>query len=178
MLVFGGQLAAGVANDTWQLSLAPTLAWSQRTPSGSLPSARFGHSATFDPAHGLMLVFGGSVGDGWGRDDLWALNVGGTLDAPAAHASTLHLGPAIPNPSSVGSRVDLALPQAMRVRAALFDLTGRRVRDLADSRLEAGAHSIAWDGRDARGLSVRAGLYFYRVVVGGEVLSRKVVIGR
>jgi hypothetical protein len=36
-------------------------AWSLLPASGTGPSARYGHSAIYDPAHGRMIVFGGST---------------------------------------------------------------------------------------------------------------------
>ena len=46
----------------------------------------------------------------------------------------------------------------MRVR--VLDCAGRLVRVLDSSTLAAGPHLLRWDGTDARGAAVRAGLYF------------------
>ena len=49
-------------NDVWALSLAGTPAWTQLTPTGTPPSARYGHSAIYDPVRDRMVVFGGYDG--------------------------------------------------------------------------------------------------------------------
>ena len=46
-------------NDVWALSLAGSPAWSELAPAGSLPSARQGHTAVYDPVRDRMVVFGG-----------------------------------------------------------------------------------------------------------------------
>lgn len=55
------------------------------------------------------------------------------------------------------------MPAEGQARVDLFDAQGRRVRNLADRVLPRGASVLAWDGRDARGVAVRAGVYFVRL---------------
>ena len=65
MTIFGGGLGftSPCANDTWVLSnansVAGTPAWTQLSPSGSLPPARLSHTAVYDPGSNRMIVFGG-----------------------------------------------------------------------------------------------------------------------
>jgi hypothetical protein len=40
--------------------------------------------------------------------------------------------------------------------------------------LAAGRHTRAWDGRDAGGVSVRAGVYFLRLAIDGSVRWRSI----
>ena len=42
----------------------------------------------------------------------------------------------------------------------------------------AGAHSAAWNGRDASGSRVPAGVYFVRLEAAGQVQSQKIVLNR
>jgi hypothetical protein len=80
MVVFGG-LGSGDSqlNDVCALSLADTPAWTQLTPSGTTPSAREGHSATYDPVRDRMVVFGGFSSDFPPYfNDVWALSLAGT----------------------------------------------------------------------------------------------------
>ena len=54
-----------------------------------------------------------------------------------------------------------------RPRLAIFDLRGRRVRELLDGRpLPAGPHTVVWDGRDDGGREVASGIYISRLDVG------------
>ena len=66
--------------------------------------------------------------------------------------------------------------RALRVRLAVYGVDGRCVRTLVDGTMEPGRHDATWDGRDARGAGVDAGIYFVRLVSGGRSLSRKLVV--
>jgi hypothetical protein len=60
MVVFGGYGAtSGLLNDVWALSLSGSPAWSALAPAGSLPTARYNHTAIYDPVRDRMVVFGG-----------------------------------------------------------------------------------------------------------------------
>jgi hypothetical protein len=61
-------------------------------------------------------------------------------------------------------------------RIELFDVTGRRVRTLTDSRVDAGRYQVTWDGFDSEGNAVRPGVLFLRMVSGDFVVTRKIVI--
>lgn len=67
--------------------------------------------------------------------------------------------------------VELAAPTEARVD--LFDLSGRRVRNLADRALPAGVTVLRWDGRDAAGRSLPKGLYFARLTAPGLAASAR-----
>ena len=58
IVVFGGQVASGVVNDTWAYAIASGT-WTQMTPSGTFPSVRAEHSAIYDPVYNQMIVWGG-----------------------------------------------------------------------------------------------------------------------
>ncbi len=71
-----------------------------------------------------------------------------------------------PNPTAGPAALRFAVGRAGQVRAEIFDLQGRRVRELA-GRFEAGQQALQWDGRDAQGREVPAGVYLY-VLRAGE----------
>jgi hypothetical protein len=68
-----------------------------------------------------------------------------------------------PNPFNGQTVIPFALPTAADVRIDVFDLLGQRVRTLVDGSLSAGLHQVRWDGRGDGGMSVAAGVYFYRL---------------
>jgi len=79
MIVFGGydgvSPPANRIGDTWELSLSGSPHWTQ-LDTGPGPSARSSASATYDPIHHAMVVFGGT--DPSFRNDTWRLNLDGT----------------------------------------------------------------------------------------------------
>jgi hypothetical protein len=68
----------------------------------------------------------------------------------------------VPNPFLGGSFIELSLGRPQDVDLGVFDLVGRRVRQLHRGRLAEGPHRIEWNGRDDSGRRVAAGVYFVR----------------
>jgi hypothetical protein len=86
-----------------------------------------------------------------------------TSVAPGKSEQTLAFGPAMPNPMRVSTSIPIFLPVAAEARISILDVSGRLVRVLSSgSRLE-GRSVLHWDGRDAHGSPVRAGVYFARL---------------
>jgi hypothetical protein len=86
----------------------------------------------------------------------------------------LDFQPPFPNPFVTSTSIHYLLPERTRVHASVYDLLGRRVRVLLDDAQPPGRHTLTWDGLDAAGRSVPAGLYVYRLATGRAVLSAKV----
>lgn len=60
------------------------------------------------------------------------------------------------------------LPGASAAAVVVFDVLGRRLRTLPGPRVP-GEHAVVWDGRDAAGRRVAAGVYFIGLRVDGRV---------
>ena len=101
----------------------------------------------------------------------------GVGDSPALPLRVRLLA-AVPNPSRGGHGVRYELPAAAFVRLTLFDLSGARVRVLDEGTRAPGTHAVRWDGLDARGRSVPAGIYFQRLEVGGEHHTQRIAVLR
>ena len=67
---------------------------------------------------------------------------------------------------------------ASQAHLAIYDVSGRTVRTLAKQTFEPGSHSVAWDGRDARGQVVSSGVYFCRLQAGEFTATRTLVVSR
>jgi len=63
------------------------------------------------------------------------------------------------DPPTRRSRCGLPCQRA-RVRVAVCDVLGRRLRTLVDGPLPAGNTDLAWDGRDRTGALAKSGVYF------------------
>lgn len=79
-----------------------------------------------------------------------------------------------PNPSAGATRVTFTLPRAGHATVRVYGVDGRLVRELAAGDHAAGAHDVVWDGRDAAGARVRAGVYWVRVASDGRSACRRV----
>jgi hypothetical protein len=70
-----------------------------------------------------------------------------------------------------------ALPAPGELRVAVHDVAGRELRVLDGGVRPAGAHELAWDGRDADGRSVPPGVYLARLVgAGAPAVARFVLL--
>ncbi len=95
-----------------------------------------------------------------------------TTSVPDETAVTaLALSPASPNPFAGRTRIAFALPAAGDVSIELYDAAGRRVTAVFQGRLPGGEHEVSWDGRDASGHEVAAGIYFVRLMHGQEEIT-------
>ena len=93
-------------------------------------------------------------------------------------ASLLSLDPASPNPTRAGAWIHFSLGQAGPAKLSVFDVSGRRVRELLQGEGMEGAQTLFWDGRDEAGRELASGVYFYRLQAGERSLTRKLVLIR
>ncbi len=85
------------------------------------------------------------------------------------------LRPSLPNPFAAKATLSFSIPRTGAVRLEVFDVSGRRVRTLLDSEVEAGIHVAEWDGRSNRGHSVSSGIYFARLRWDGREAAERLV---
>lgn len=88
------------------------------------------------------------------------------------------LRPVMPNPVRRGARFSFDLRRTGKVALSVYDVSGRRVARLLDAELLAGEHSITWDGMDARGLRLGAGVYIYELAMGSDRVARRLIMTR
>jgi hypothetical protein len=98
----------------------------------------------------------------------------GTEDMPGAD----YLAQNYPNPFNPTTKISYGIREGSRVSLRIYDVAGRLVRVLVEERRDAGHHTELWDGRDNRGVSVASGVYFYRLVAGDFVSTKKLVLLR
>ena len=89
---------------------------------------------------------------------------------PAQH----RLGDSYPNPFNPAVVIPLDLAtDAAGVSLTVYDVLGRRVRQVWQGPLGAGSHRFTWDGHDEVGKVVAAGVYIYQVEVDGQIEAKK-----
>ena len=74
-----------------------------------------------------------------------------------------------PNPFNASTAISFLIPFRLAgepTRLSIYNLTGQLVRVLQFETLQAGEHSLSWDGRDDLGREVASGVYIYRLDVG------------
>jgi hypothetical protein len=89
-----------------------------------------------------------------------------------------------PNPFGSGAAahgttsIGFSLPKPEEVSLVVYDLLGREVCTVFRGRLGTGDHTLAWDGSDAAGRPLPAGVYLYRLQVGAQSATKRLAIVR
>jgi hypothetical protein len=81
-----------------------------------------------------------------------------------------------PVPSASGVDLEFEVPRSQPVRIAVYNLLGREVAVLSNRVTGPGRHRIVWNGTDAHGRRVPAGVYFIRLAAGSACETRKAVV--
>ena len=111
------------------------------------------------------------------RADMGAFYVPHSVDIDAETPHSLSLSQNAPNPFNPVTTIEFALPEAGVTNLVIYDVTGRQVRTLVSGTVEAGMHSVAWDGRDAVGRPAASGVYMYRLTTSeGNLVKRMTLI--
>lgn len=76
-----------------------------------------------------------------------------------------------PNPFNPGTVISFQLPEPGEVRLDVFDILGRQIVTLVNSRMSSGQHTVNFD---ASGLPV--GVYIYRIIAGEYMETRKMTL--
>lgn len=78
-----------------------------------------------------------------------------------------------PNPFNPVTQINYALSEDCWVKLEIFNVLGQRVEILVDARQKAGYKTVRWNAG-----SLASGIYFYRLVAGDFVQTRKMVLLR
>jgi spore coat protein A, manganese oxidase len=90
----------------------------------------------------------------------------------------VQLRASVPNPFRDRTTVSFSLPYKQAVRLGVYSVLGQEVKTLAAGAIDAGVHSFAWDGTDASGRRVAAGIYLYKLVTESDTKTGRVTVVR
>lgn len=83
-----------------------------------------------------------------------------------------------PNPFNAYTTISIQIPKPDRTVIKVYDLQGREINTLLDSRLKSTTYQITWKGNNTQGLSVASGVYFFQIVSGNKKITRKMLLIR
>jgi hypothetical protein len=86
------------------------------------------------------------------------------------------LGQNFPNPFNPTTKIAYRLNKSAQVRLSVYDITGREVNRLVDRYQSVGDYNISWNSNDYNGQKMASGMYFARLNVDNESVSRKMVM--
>ncbi|MFQ6104581.1 MAG: T9SS type A sorting domain-containing protein [Candidatus Glassbacteria bacterium] len=116
----------------------------------------------------------------YGPGGLWWDTTPGGIEGDETGGSLLpkvfSLSQNYPNPFNPTTTVRFDVPKTSTVKLIIYDIHGRKVRTLVDRPLEAGQHTLTWNGRNEFGVRVASGVYFYRLTSEGFSQTKKMVV--
>jgi flagellar hook assembly protein FlgD len=80
-----------------------------------------------------------------------------------------------PNPFSTQLMIDLKTEKETLLQAEIYDLSGKMVYTLLNSKVSQGYHHYTWNGKNAEGNTLPAGIYTLVVRSGGGKTTFKLV---
>ena len=78
---------------------------------------------------------------------------------------------AYPNPFNPVTTLNFSLPESQEVILQVYNLQGRVIETLVNSNIEAGYHSVQWNGDN-----YSSGMYFVKMVAGEYVNTQKLML--
>ena len=95
---------------------------------------------------------------------------------PATTPTAFALGANYPNPFNPATTIPVSVAASTGdVDLTIYNVLGQPVREVWNGPLAAGEHRLTWDGRDAEGQAVAAGVYLVRLHQGDQTRIRKMV---
>lgn len=102
-----------------------------------------------------------------------------SLNRPAGETAQPHefkLVGNFPNPFNLSTTIRFSLSSVGLTELTIYTMTGQKVCDLVSRRMEAGVHSIVWDGHDQDGKPVSSGIYISQLKTEGKVETRRMTL--
>lgn len=81
-----------------------------------------------------------------------------------------------PNPFNPTTQIAVDLPEAATTEITVWNIMGQRVATLYTGDLNAGHHTLNFDGRDSNGKQLTSGMYLYRVAAGKYNATKKMTL--
>jgi formylglycine-generating enzyme required for sulfatase activity len=80
-----------------------------------------------------------------------------------------------PNPFTGLTQITYSVPSNSSASLVIYDVSGRLIRKLVTEQ-QSGEYTVSWDGTNDVGDPVEAGAYFYRLTVGEESVSKRMLL--
>lgn len=94
----------------------------------------------------------------------------------AALPKTGSLASNYPNPFNASTAISYYVPKDAQVTLEVYNIRGQKVKTLVDEQKTAGTYSVIWDGTNSKGEVVATGVYFYRLSIDKETLTKKMTL--
>lgn len=88
----------------------------------------------------------------------------------------IRLGQNYPNPFNPETVIEFSLEQPSETRLDIYNIRGQKIRTLVSDKLDAGNHTIVWDGKDDGNNDVGSGVYLYKLQTPNHYEARRMIM--
>ncbi len=81
-----------------------------------------------------------------------------------------------PNPFNPLTNIFYSIPQRDKVKLIIYDALGNDVVNLLNEEVDAGSHSIVWNGLNNKNIKVTSGVYFAKLITSKAVRTIKMML--
>jgi hypothetical protein len=107
---------------------------------------------------------------------IWEHTTTSTNDITSPIEVSAKLHNAYPNPFNPSTTISFELKNAEFVNLSIFNAKGQKVKTLTNSLLNAGTHSITWNGSNDNNNKSASGIYFIKLQTNSAVQIKKAVL--
>ena len=109
-------------------------------------------------------------------DDVFLVEVGAgsaVEQKPSQMVDSYRLLQNYPNPFNPSTTIEFGVKNQEMVDLSIYDILGRKVKNLVSETLPGGQYSVSWDGTNQSGALLPSGMYIYRMRAGSYQEFRK-----
>ncbi|NLI16327.1 MAG: T9SS type A sorting domain-containing protein [candidate division Zixibacteria bacterium] len=144
----------------------------------NITASNFEVDSAMSNNHYYWRVKGGNA-NGWGpyssKSDFF-VDVQTGIDDESALPAEFRLKQNIPNPFNANTKICFELSKPSAVKLRIYDIRGSMVAQPLDAFMEAGNHSLIWNGKSDNDSPLASGVYFYSISADGIKAVRKMIM--
>ena len=111
-----------------------------------------------------------------GRQEYSAIKLGEKGEPVENTPIKVQLHSNYPNPFNPTTTILFSLPKEENIELIIFNIKGQKVKTLFKGNIEAGKHTMIWEGKNTNDKSVSSGIYFYKLKTESKELTRKMLL--
>ena len=147
----------------------------QSNPIVEMGSYNYSNAGTFGNDENVLLIYDSLIVNQYYQEFVKRFtDAGGTIGVQQISSevpSEYKLSQNYPNPFNPVTVINFDIPKDDFVMLKVFDITGRQVATLVNSKLSAGSYEVTFNGS-----SFGSGVYFYQLQSGGIIRTKKMIL--
>lgn len=86
------------------------------------------------------------------------------------------VGKAFPNPFTSSVTIPFIISTGKHVQIVMYDLMGKKIKNLAGDQFSQGYHEVVWDGTDFQNNRAAQGMYLYEMITEGKRMIGRIIL--